>query len=183
MSNLSVTHLEIAAIVWALKHFRDIIMGYKITVYTDHSPITEIFKGRKLSGKLARWYLTIQAYNPEIKYTKGTSNFVADALSRNIYVGAVTDASPIPNFSLEDMSTAQREHHLWKKVIYVLESGDEIELPALLIPLSQFFLSQYRVLCWYWPQKPVPVEQLVIPENLVPQVLSLIHDIPTASSG
>ncbi len=62
--NYSVTHLELLAIVWALKHFRDIIMGYKITVYTDHSPITDIFKGRNLSGRLARWYLTIQAYNP-----------------------------------------------------------------------------------------------------------------------
>ncbi len=52
--NYSVTHLEILAIVWALKHFRDIIMGYKITVYTDHSPITEVCKGRNLSGRLAR---------------------------------------------------------------------------------------------------------------------------------
>ncbi len=51
--NYSVTHLEILAIVWALKHFRDIIMGYKVTVYTDHSPITEMFKGRNLSGRLA----------------------------------------------------------------------------------------------------------------------------------
>ncbi len=87
---------------------------------------------------------------------------------------------PIPNSSLEDLSTAQREHHLWKKVIYVLESGDEIDLSGLPVPLSQFFLSQDRVLCRYWPQKPVLVEQLVIPEKLVPQELSLIHDIPIA---
>ncbi len=52
--NYSVTHLEILAVVWALKHFRDIIMAYKITVYTYHSPITEIFKERNLSGRLAR---------------------------------------------------------------------------------------------------------------------------------
>ncbi len=92
-------------------------MGYKTTVYTDHSPITEIFKGRNLSGRLARWYLTIQTYNPEIKYTKGSSNVVADSLSINIHVGAVTDTSPITNFSLEDLSNAQREHYIWKKVI------------------------------------------------------------------
>ncbi len=114
-------------------------MGYKITVHTDHSPITEIFKGRNLSDRLARWYLTIQAYNPEIKFTRGASNLVADALSRNIYVGAVTDPSPIPNFNLEDLSTAQREHHMWKKVIYVLESGYETDLSGLTVPLSQFF--------------------------------------------
>ncbi len=65
--NYSVTHLEVLAVVWALQHFRDIIMGYKITVYTDHAAITDIFKGKNLSGRLARWYLTIQAYSPEIK--------------------------------------------------------------------------------------------------------------------
>ncbi len=53
--NYSVTHLEILAVVWALQHFQDTIMGYKITVYTDHSPITEIFKGRNLSGRLTCW--------------------------------------------------------------------------------------------------------------------------------
>ncbi len=52
-NNYSVTHLKILAVVWALKHFRDFIMGCKITVYTDHSPITEIFKSRNLSGRLA----------------------------------------------------------------------------------------------------------------------------------
>ncbi len=57
--NYSVTHLDILAMVWALQHFWDIIMGYKITLFTDHSPITETFKGRNLNGRLACWYLTI----------------------------------------------------------------------------------------------------------------------------
>ncbi len=108
----SVTHLEILAVVWALQHFRDIIMEYKISVHTDHSPITEIFKGKILNGRLARWYLTIQSYSPEIKYIEGRQSIVADALSRNVCVGAVADASSIPNFSMEDLCSAQREHHL-----------------------------------------------------------------------
>ncbi len=85
-----------------------------------------------------RSYLTIQTYNPEIKYTKESSNVVTDSLSRNIHVGAVTDTSPIANFSLEDLSNAQREHHIWKKVIYALESGDKTELPELPIPFFHF---------------------------------------------
>ncbi len=127
----SVTHLEILAVVWALRYFRDIVIGCKITIYTDHSPITEIFKGRNLNGRLACWYLTIQAYSPQVKYTKGLQNVVAVALSRNVCVGTVAEASPIPNFSIEDLCSAQREHPFWKKVIYALESEDETQLPEL----------------------------------------------------
>ncbi len=152
--------------VRALKHFRDIIMGYKIIVYTDHSPITEIFKGRNLNGRLARWYLIIQAYSPEIKYTKGRQNVVVDALSRNVYVGAVADPSPISNFSMEDLCSAQREHHLWKKVIYALELGDETQLPELPFPFLHFFLSHDWASCRYRALKPVPMEQFDIPEKI-----------------
>ncbi len=119
-------------------------MGCKFTVYTGHSPITEIFKGRNLSGRLAPWYLATQVYNPEIKYTRGHSNVAANALSRNIYAGAVTDTSPISNFSLEDLNNAKREHHLWKQVIYALESGDETQLPELPIPFSLSHFSCLR---------------------------------------
>ncbi len=42
-SNYSVPHQETLAVVWALKHFRDIILGYPITVFTDHAPVTELF--------------------------------------------------------------------------------------------------------------------------------------------
>ncbi len=104
----SVTHLKILAVVCALQHFRDIIMGFKITVYTDHSPITEVFKGKILNGRLPRWYLTMQAYSPEIKYNKGCQNVVADDFSRNVCVGAVAEVSPIPNFSMEDLCSVQR---------------------------------------------------------------------------
>ncbi len=52
-ANHSVTHLETLAIVWALKHFRDIILGYPITVFTDHAPVTELFNCRNLTGRLA----------------------------------------------------------------------------------------------------------------------------------
>ncbi len=49
-SNYSVTHQETLAVVWALKHFWDIILGYPITVFTDHAAVTEIFEGRNLTG-------------------------------------------------------------------------------------------------------------------------------------
>ncbi len=49
-SNYSVTYQETLAVVWALKHYRDIILGYPITIFNDHAPVTELFKGRNLTG-------------------------------------------------------------------------------------------------------------------------------------
>ncbi len=120
----------------------------------------------------------IFSYSLRDKIQKGRQNVVADALSRNLCVGAVAEASPIPNFSMKDLYSAQREHHLWKKVIYALESGDETQLPELPISFLHFFLSHDETLCRYWAQKPVPIEQFVIPEKLVPTVLRLVHDVP-----
>ncbi len=67
-SKYSVTHLEALAVVWTLKHFRDIIFGYPITVYTDHTAATQLFSGKNLTGRLARCYFTVMHFEPVIKY-------------------------------------------------------------------------------------------------------------------
>ncbi len=43
-----VTHLEALAVVWALQHFRDAIFGYPVTVYTDHTAVTQLFMVKTL---------------------------------------------------------------------------------------------------------------------------------------
>ncbi len=101
--NYSVTHLETLAVVWALKHFKDIVLGYLITIYTDHAAVTELFKGKNLTGRHARWYCTIQEFAPKFKYLPCRGNVVADALSRNASVGAITDPTPAPSFTLHEL--------------------------------------------------------------------------------
>ncbi len=71
--NYSVTQQESLAVVWALKHFKDIIFGYQVHVLTDPGPVTELFKGKNLSGKLARWQLIIQDFNLTFQYLPGGS--------------------------------------------------------------------------------------------------------------
>ncbi len=66
-SKYSVTHLEALAVVWALKQSRDVIYGYPITVYTDHSAVTQLFNRKNLTGRLARWNLTVMQFEPTIK--------------------------------------------------------------------------------------------------------------------
>ncbi len=94
-------------------HFRDSIPGYPITVFTDHATVTELFKDRNLTGRLECWYLTIQEFNPTFRYLPGRANVVADSLSRNIPVVAVTTPRPvINNFSYIELAVTERGGHI-----------------------------------------------------------------------
>ncbi len=174
-SNYSVTDKETLAVVWTLKklprrHFRISSHG----IYGLCGRI-ELFrsKDRKLSGRLARWYLTVQEYHPTFKCVQGRANVVADALSHNVPVGALAEQIPIvQNFSLHELSNAQRQSDLWRKVRYALKSGDELNLTKLPIPFSHFFLLQAGAICRHLPHKNEPVSQ---PESYLPTILHLIH--------
>ncbi len=76
-------------------------------------------------------------FEPTIKFLPGKANTVADTLSRNIPVAAVTQIS---NFSLSELRTPQCQNTLWSRVICALESGDDSSLPKLPIPFSDFSL-------------------------------------------
>ncbi len=106
----------------------------------------------------------------------GKANTVADALSRNIPVAAVTQIS---NYSLSNLRIALRQDTLWSRVIYTLESGDDSSLPKLPIPFSDVSLQDDVLCCTVTISKDV-VTQLVIPVALVNVVLQLLHDTPSA---
>ena len=73
------TERELLAIVETLKEFRNILLGQKIIVYTDHQNLTYTNFN---TDRVMRWRLILEEYGPELCYTKGTHNIVADALSR-----------------------------------------------------------------------------------------------------
>ena len=181
--NYSTTHREALAVVWSLRHFRDIILGYPIHVLTDHAPVTDLFKRSNLTGKFARWQLTIQEFNPTFAYLPGRSNHVADALSRHVApVALVPQPQPLP--SSDDIKELQRADDFCSRIIYYLESGDITSLPKLHVPPDSFELREEIL----YKSANVPSEeeslhhvaQLVVPKALVPIVLFHIHDSPLA---
>ena len=133
-----------------------------------------------MSGRLARCFLTVQEFNPVFKHLPGRANVVADAFSRNVAVGIVTEQPPvILNFAPQDLANVQCQHDVWIKVIYAWESGDETSLPKLPIPFPQFFLSQDGVLLAIEAIgliKTDPVAQCVITETYMLVVLRLVQD-------
>ena len=73
------TEKELLSIVATCKEFRTILLGQQLVIYTDHENLT--YKHFN-SNRVMRWRLFLEEYSPDIKWLKGASNLVADALSR-----------------------------------------------------------------------------------------------------
>jgi hypothetical protein len=78
-SRYTTTERELLAIVETLKEFKNILLGQKIIVYTDHKNLT--YKNFN-TDRVMRWRLILEEFGPELNYIKGETNIVADALSR-----------------------------------------------------------------------------------------------------
>ncbi|XP_042873506.1 uncharacterized protein LOC122254087 [Penaeus japonicus] len=132
----SATDLESLAVVWALKHFRELILGYDIEVLTDHRPLCHLLaESKSPSGRQARWIDTLLEFNPVIRYTPGASNKVADSLSR-------IPVSHLDVLDADDLRTKQREDVLYKDLIQSLEKDPSRPLPPRrYVPTRDLYLQ------------------------------------------
>jgi hypothetical protein len=81
------THdLELAAVVHALKTWRQYLYGQKCDIYTNHKSLKYIFTQSELNMRQRRWLELIKDYELEIHYHPSKANVVADALSKKSQV-------------------------------------------------------------------------------------------------
>ena len=78
----SATHIELFAMISALRFFKSTIYGNHTRILSDHKPLTFLLKHNKTHDNLVRWVVELQSYNISIEYIKGSTNVVADCLSR-----------------------------------------------------------------------------------------------------
>jgi hypothetical protein len=93
--NYPIHDLELAAMVHALKTWRQYLYGQKCDIYIDHKSLKYIFTQLELNMRQRRWLELIKDYELEIHYHPGKVNVVADALSRKSQVNMMV-AHPMP---------------------------------------------------------------------------------------
>ena len=169
------TEKELLSIVEVCKEFRTILLGQQLVIHTDHENLT--YKHFN-TDRVMRWRLFLEEYSPEIKWLKGQSNVVADALSR-----LDLDNSPME----ESHVTEELQSHLY---CYNAEEQNSITFPldftliekhqqrdkslvkALLADkfhLKPFYRgeSQYDLICHN--------SKIVVPQTLQKQITEWYH--------
>ncbi|MCO5551859.1 hypothetical protein L7F22_005364 [Adiantum nelumboides] len=73
---------ELYAVVHALRNRRHYLYGSTFVAWTHHSSLRYVCDWGDFRGRKARWFELMQEFEFEIRYRKGSSNRVADALSR-----------------------------------------------------------------------------------------------------
>ena len=148
--NYGVSELEALGVVWALKHFRHYIYGYRCRVFTDHEALKALLNTPHPSGKLARWGMAIQELDLEIIHRAGKPNVSADALSRyplpgkskecdDVSFGIVAALPQVQDCETTTIHELQRADPKVKQIIIYLEKR---ELPSEDKEAKEIVLSQ-----------------------------------------
>ena len=75
--------LEFLALKWAVtEQFHEYLQYQPFTVHMDNNPLTYILMTPNLDTLGHRWIAALAGYNMKLEYLKGSTNKVADALSR-----------------------------------------------------------------------------------------------------
>ena len=126
---------ELFSIIWAVKYFRPYLLNHKFTIKSDNKPATQMIanSSMKLStsatNRVIRWILSLQTYDFTIEHQPGTSNVVADALSRfPLHLNVIPDDQPTADFC-QLKTTPITERYLHNKFVQTYE----IDPPTKLI--------------------------------------------------
>lgn len=115
--NYRVFEMETIAILEALLKWEDKLIGHQINVVIDHRAL-EFFKTQQqLSSRQYRWMEYLSRFDFDIQYIKGTSNKVANSLSRYYQSDTWDDVHPEHDFvSADQQPDPEREDLPWNRI-------------------------------------------------------------------
>ncbi|MCO5558973.1 hypothetical protein L7F22_012564 [Adiantum nelumboides] len=136
---------ELYAIIHALKKWRHYLYGSKFIAWTDHYSLHYICDQDDLRGRKARWVELMQEFDFEIRYRKGSTNKVADALSRILEVDAHSMAEISTDFYLALRGLCHSDRHfgkVWNEVEIGNDSRTGLGDPETQLGVSNMVTSQ-----------------------------------------
>jgi cleavage and polyadenylation specificity factor subunit 1 len=160
--NYSAFDRELLAAYLAVLHFRNLIEGRHVTVFTDHKPLEQAFRHNSCgnSDRNQRYMSILSEYVTDFQYIRGSNNIVADALSRleePTPVATITqDAAPTDLAAIAQRQTADN-----------LSESDHCRF----FPLG----DDHHVLCETSTGYPRPVVPISMRESLLKHFHDLGH--------
>lgn len=161
--NYSTFGRELLGIYLSIRHFRHLVEGRDFTVLTDHKPLTFVFNSRpdKHSPREIRHLDFISQFTTDIRHIPGSSNVVADALSRpNI------DSIESSDFNLEKIAAAQSNDD---------ELSQAKSFPSLRLTSMPLHFGDTSIICDTSTGYPRPFVPLSCRRHVFHQLHSLSH--------
>lgn len=155
--NYSTTERELLSLVWSTKYFRCYLLGRPFKVITDHAALKWMLSLKDPSSRLMRWSLRLAEFDFTVEHKAGKRHTNADGLSRAVHV-VRSDALPVVD--LDILRKCQRED----PVVQGLKQA------------KRFRMSPEKILYRLSSGE----KKIVVPASLVPEVIRLNHDLPTA---
>lgn len=183
-SRYCVTDQEALAVLLACRHFHHYLWGVRFTIVTDHQPLTSILKKRVKSKRMDRWFLELREYRYDVIYKPGSSNVVADMLSRPVVrLVTWTPEEKWLGLDKEEMRTIQRKERRWSDLMDYLEGGSVPKHRYPRATLEQFVVED-GILYFLLTKKDQSLHYLlVVPLELRRAALELAHDKESGHLG
>lgn len=175
--------LEAAAIRWACGKFHEYVYGKKLRIESDHKPLECIYKKQLRSApfRLQRIMFDIKQYSPTVVYVKGTSQHIADILSRDCVNNESEEEEELQVYVAIDFSKdAKRE------MVEATKHDQEIQ-ELIKVTMSGWPNNQAEIHEWVKPYWNFREEisyynglvfkgmKLVVPKAQIPKMLYNIH--------
>ena len=100
--NYNVYDLELAAVIHALKMWRNYLLGIFFTLMTDHISLNYFFTQIEWNARQARWLSFLSEFDMDIEHIKGKENKIFDTLSRNACQN-ISNIGRSASFDLEEL--------------------------------------------------------------------------------
>jgi len=146
---------ELLAAFLAVLHFKTLIDGHTVTLFTDHKPLVAAFYSKNIpkSDRQQRQLSLISEYVSDLQFLCGRDNIVADCLSRPI------SAISTDIFDLPGLARAQQ---------------NDPELQTYKDRLTSFPLPNNLEL---WCDISLPTPRPFVPESLRTSIISFLHQL------